>query len=91
MRLECCAGLLVTEKESVAARLVDVEAELETARCVQTQADARIEKLQQYVQVMILDWRQIQMIGVLFVSMLFCQENADKRHRVWWSRRRRTR
>ena len=51
LRLGRCAGRLATEKECVAARLADVEGELETARCGQAQADARIEKLQQYVQV----------------------------------------
>ena len=57
LRLACCAVRLATEKECVAARLADMEAELETARCGQTQADARIEKLQQYVQVMMLEIR----------------------------------
>ena len=57
LRLACCAVRLATEKECVAARLADMEAELATARCGQTQADARIEKLQQYVQVMMLEIR----------------------------------
>lgn len=56
MRLARCAGRLVTEKACVAARLAEVEAELETARCGQMKADAKVEKLQQYVQVMRLDW-----------------------------------
>ena len=59
LRLACCAVRLATEKECVAARLADMEAELETARCGQAQADARIEKLQQYVQVMMLEIRYV--------------------------------